>query len=224
MGDLRAPQRLHEHNPDLKLIALLRDPIERARSHHRMAVRRQQENRSFEEAVLDLLEKEQVNLSPPPPESECYLEWSRYGLIVEKYLEYFDRSEILFIFTDDIKKRPIPALKDVFSFLEVEKKFIPKNIGNKYHASGPEEGLSLIRRSMKKVGLHLIWRRVLNSESKKKIYDIFRAVFKRLKISYKKEESCLSEECKERLKSHFKKDINKLKEIGVKATWKKYQN
>jgi len=84
MGNLRAPRRLSLHNERLKLIALLRDPIERARSHHRMATRRRQETRSFEEAVLALLNQKKVDLSPPPPETRCYLEWGRYGSILRK--------------------------------------------------------------------------------------------------------------------------------------------
>ena len=43
--------RIRATVPDVKLIAVLREPIARAQSHHRMVVHRGRESRSFEEAA-----------------------------------------------------------------------------------------------------------------------------------------------------------------------------
>ena len=46
------PSRIKQICPDVKMIAILRDPIERAYSHYHMAVRLKKETRTFEEAIL----------------------------------------------------------------------------------------------------------------------------------------------------------------------------
>jgi Sulfotransferase family len=48
-------RRIHATVPQARLIAILRDPIERAQSHHRMVVHRGRETRGFEEAALQQL-------------------------------------------------------------------------------------------------------------------------------------------------------------------------
>lgn len=55
MAHPAAPGRIHSLFPDTRLIAVLRNPIDRAHSAYRMAVRRGGEKRAVEEA-----------LSPPP--------------------------------------------------------------------------------------------------------------------------------------------------------------
>jgi hypothetical protein len=49
------PLRIHERLPDVRMIAILRDPVERALSHHRMAVMIGRERRSFDDVVGELL-------------------------------------------------------------------------------------------------------------------------------------------------------------------------
>ena len=48
-----------------KLIAILHDPVKRARSHHAMALLEDWDTRSFEEAVRDLLQPEALERSRP---------------------------------------------------------------------------------------------------------------------------------------------------------------
>src|SRR5215217_8827850 len=49
--DPQVPERMARIIPEAKLIALLRNPIDRAYSHYQMEVRRGREERSFEEAT-----------------------------------------------------------------------------------------------------------------------------------------------------------------------------
>jgi len=44
-------RRIHDYNPDIRLIVSLRDPVERAFSHWRMELARAQESLSFSEAI-----------------------------------------------------------------------------------------------------------------------------------------------------------------------------
>lgn len=133
----RAPRRIHEAFPHVKLIALLRNPIDRAYSHYRMAVRRGQESRTFGEVIAD-----QSRASSTLPEtetgddSEYVLAFSRYGRALESYLRYFDKEQVLVIFQEDILSRPGENLREVFSFLGVSGAYTPPNLGKKYHVGG----------------------------------------------------------------------------------------
>ena len=44
------PKRIHELNPNMKLILLLRNPVDRAFSHYKRKVKNNSEKLSFEEA------------------------------------------------------------------------------------------------------------------------------------------------------------------------------
>lgn len=223
MGDLRAPSRLYEHNPKLKLIALLRDPIERARSHHRMATRRQEETRSFEEAALALLDQHEVSLAPPPPETECYLAWSRYGLVLCKYLEYFDREQVLIINSEDLRSRRKITVEKIYSFLGVRKKFVPSNIQRAYHSSDSHDVLSLLRRVARKVGLRTAWDAVLSRSSKDKIYSYMLSIISLAKMGSGYNSGDIPPDLDRRLVRYFSEDLNILKShFDVSIPWKKY--
>ena len=49
------PLRIRERLPKVRLIAILRDPVERAVSHHRMVLMDGREQRSFDDAIGELL-------------------------------------------------------------------------------------------------------------------------------------------------------------------------
>jgi len=55
MCDPQAPARIYHALPEVKLIASLRHPIKRSFSHYKMAVHRGVEQRTFDEAISDLL-------------------------------------------------------------------------------------------------------------------------------------------------------------------------
>jgi hypothetical protein len=51
LANPQVPQRVHEMLPDVKLIVMLRNPVERAFSHYHFSVRNGYERLSFEEAI-----------------------------------------------------------------------------------------------------------------------------------------------------------------------------
>jgi hypothetical protein len=65
------PARIREQLPDARLIAILRDPVERAHSHYDWAVETGWEKRSFADAIGDLLKPEaRVRLRPNSRQSD----------------------------------------------------------------------------------------------------------------------------------------------------------
>ena len=89
------PERIHAMFPDVKLIAILRDPVERCISDYGMRVLwGQQDRRSFDRTIADLLapaalESSRGLLTHP------FITWGEYGRILRPYYEIFAREQIL---------------------------------------------------------------------------------------------------------------------------------
>jgi hypothetical protein len=138
IADVRTtPRRISERLPDVKLVAILRDPVQRARSHHAMALLEDWETRSFDEAVRHLLEPDVLERSRRQvQERTSYIVFGEYGRILQGYLEVFSREQLLVLFTSDLNTDPQTTMKSLFEFIGVDSEFVPDNLGKHYHQSG----------------------------------------------------------------------------------------
>src|SRR5690606_13433578 len=78
----KCASRIHEHFPDVKLVAVLRNPIDRAYSHYRMALRRKREDRTFEEAITALIDRGPVEDHHRDTDKDFVL-FGEYGRIID---------------------------------------------------------------------------------------------------------------------------------------------
>lgn len=162
MSDPRVPERLSQQLPQVRLIAILRNPIERAFSHYRMIVKRGLEIRGFSEAIsqsLDASNLQQARLLPAHPSSEmhCYLAWGEYGRILQRYLEFYSISQILILFTEDLERDPQAVLDKTMRFLGLDTGFTPANLGKRYHQGGSKQRVPWLRDVVKKTPLNQLW-------------------------------------------------------------------
>ncbi len=127
------PSRIRERLPNVRLVALLRDPVERALSHHQMAVMSGIETRSLTEAVEDLLGRESLERARrQPEEATAYIVWGEYGRILAGFLDVFSREQILILFTNELEQTPHQLLGRLHQHLNVASDFIPDNLGTRY--------------------------------------------------------------------------------------------
>jgi hypothetical protein len=139
--ELTVPARMHACLPDVRLVAILRDPVERAISHHRMAVMRGQERRSFDEAIAAQLDADAlVRARRFPEETSGYVTWGEYGRILAGYLEVFAREQLLVTFTSDLELAPAQLLDSIHAFIGVSTDFAPHNLGERYRVAGTVRG------------------------------------------------------------------------------------
>ncbi len=107
--------------PDVKLIATLRNPIDRARAHYQMEKKTK---------VLDLMGQKNDYKNEGWARASCYHE------VLQTYYEIFSRDQIKVIIFEEWVDNTGPALKDIYKFLEVDDSFdIDTNI--KYQAGQP---------------------------------------------------------------------------------------
>ena len=116
-----APEKIKHYLPDVKLIAVLRNPVQRAYSSYMHYVREAYETLSFEEALE--IEEERVR------DNWVYMwHYTRCGFYYEqlsRYFEIFDRSQIKIYLYDDLVADSKGLVKDMFQFLGVDDTFEP---------------------------------------------------------------------------------------------------
>ena len=123
-----APSRVAGTYPDMKLIVLLRNPVDRAWSHYHHNRRRGRESRSFEDALAmeasQLKGEEERMVFEPGYKSEIHRHFSYtargiYAPQIRRWLDCFRRNRFLFIRSEDYFKCPQKILESVFDFLGV---------------------------------------------------------------------------------------------------------
>jgi hypothetical protein len=139
-------QRVVEHLPDVRVVALLRDPVARAFSHHSMSVRRGIEARSFADAVRDELATPVADrYADPGEEAGNYVTRGRYGELLTPWIELLGRERVHLELTDDLDRDPVATLRRVHAFLGVA----PADVEDpslRAHTAPPTHRLSRLRR------------------------------------------------------------------------------
>lgn len=118
----KAPQRIYHYVPNAKLIAVLRNPIERAYSSFLHCIRDGREPLDdFTEALLE--EEKRIRNSWAP--IWHYKRAGFYHEQLKRYFDLFDKSQIRVYLYEDLNEDPSGTLRDIFRFLEVDESFIP---------------------------------------------------------------------------------------------------
>jgi hypothetical protein len=137
------PLRIHERLPGVRLIAILRDPVERALSHHRMAATIGRERRSFDDAIADLLDPEMLEHARRyPQEMTGYVAWGEYGRILAGYFDVFPREQILIVFTDELERAPTELVRRIETFIGVSAELAPESLQRRHRVGAVERGFS----------------------------------------------------------------------------------
>jgi hypothetical protein len=124
--DPRIPARVRAALPHVKLIVLLRNPVDRAYSHHWLSTHEGHETQSFEKAIR--LEEERLRgeqekmLADEHYESYnhrhyAYLERGIYVDQLRNWLHSFPREQFLILKSEDLYQNPVAITKQTLEFL-----------------------------------------------------------------------------------------------------------
>lgn len=137
--DPDAPKRIHDSLPRVKLIAVLRNPVDRAYSNYLYLRRKGEEPlRDFAEALAE----EPKRISENWIHIWHYKQQGFYYQQLKRYFDLFDRSQIRIYLYDDLEKKTTNTLQDIFHFLGVDSGFVPST-DVKYNISGLPKNKSL---------------------------------------------------------------------------------
>ena len=116
-------RELERYNPELKLIVLLRDPVERAVSQYCMERDRGDEHLPLWLALLSepfrLRRCRDAQQADSAMRRHSYRRRGLYSLQLRNLYRYFDRSRVLVIRTPDLLQHHDAVLRQVFAFLGV---------------------------------------------------------------------------------------------------------
>jgi len=119
-----APVRIHEQLPDVHLIAILRNPIDRAYSHYLHLLRAGREPlQDFRMA----LEAEEERRREGWEWSWHYTQMGFYHEQLSRYLEYFDREQLSIYLFDEFKDDNLGVTRDIYRTLGVDEAFQPSD-------------------------------------------------------------------------------------------------
>ncbi len=124
----RVPERVHAFDPRMKLIAVLRDPVDRAYSHYQMELRWGRESGSFEEALareeaelppeLELIRRDPTYVSPNGL-ARSYVARGCYAEQIERWLRFFPREQLLVLTSEELLGDPAEVMSRIAGFLGI---------------------------------------------------------------------------------------------------------
>ena len=185
-------ERLHSVLPNISLIYVVRDPVDRAVSHYMHQVAAGKESRSMEEAFQDL-------------NNNDYVPTGAYMFQLNQFLKFYPSERILIIESADLLNDRANTLAGVFSFLGVDETFHSDSFTNVRHKS------SLKRQSK------LLNEKILNMPGISSIITPKMISILRRTVGKKIERPKPSMSLKARLLEHYLDDIKALEKFADKS-------
>ena len=112
------PERIAAHLPDVRLVYVVRDPIAgSARTTRPRSPRAARRPRSSTAVFAN----------------HIYLDYSRYAMQVEQYLEHFPRDQILIITSEDLRSSRETTVQKVYEFVGVDPEFAPADLDRDFY-------------------------------------------------------------------------------------------
>ena len=141
--DPKSPSRIYSYNPKIKMIVLLRNPVDRAYSAWQMYTQRYKSNRDWyyqgwipfcggeaahymrrnDESIFSFhsfIEEEMKYLDQGFAIEAPVLDHGFYGIQLERYFDIFNRDQILIIHSDMLRLHTREVLKNVQDFIGVK--------------------------------------------------------------------------------------------------------
>ncbi len=194
-------KKIHNDYSSIKIIIVLRNPVDRAYSQYLWRVRDGREDLTFEEAIEQEAERMKDNYSF----DYFYLDRGKYYEQVKAYLKEFKNVKI--ILYEDLKINVEQELINICQFLNVDKNFI--------FVKRNEQNSSFLPKSK-------VLSKLISFESKIKfrmlnyfpdnVKSSLKEQFRRFNSS-KKEIQPLSAELRDKLNEFFKEDIRNLEKL-----------
>ena len=117
-----AAGRIHHYLPNVRLVAILRNPVDRAFSHYQFfRANRIEPSPTFVEALHD----EPRRLAEGWYLSFCYLTTGFYARHLARYDALFAREQLMVLLYDDLIADPLAVVRSIFRFLDVDESFAP---------------------------------------------------------------------------------------------------
>ena len=112
--------RIKKLLPDIKLIGIFRNPVDRAYSNYNLSVRNNVEKLTFEDAINEEIEYlENFSRRECTDRMRSYLSKGFYDEQMKIWFDRFPKKQIHILSTEDMRDNPQETLQNIFRFLQV---------------------------------------------------------------------------------------------------------
>lgn len=144
MYETGIPTEMAKVVPRARLIATLRNPVDRAYSEYWFVRGRGYESLSFADAVA--AEPDRLAQGASHERGRyAYLDRGRYFTQLTRVLAHYPRSQLRLVLFEEFRADPVGACRSICRFLEVDDGFVPPNIGSRFGRSRTYHSLGLRR-------------------------------------------------------------------------------
>lgn len=124
MFDEKAIDKIHEFDPNAKLICVLRNPVDRAISAFKYFKKLNLEQLSLKEALEK--EEERLNGTFQQKYDLTYKAHGLYALQIKRILKKYSKEQVLVLLYEEVRDNPENTSKKAFEFLGVDSSFKPE--------------------------------------------------------------------------------------------------
>lgn len=199
----KAPARIKEALPDIRLLVCLRDPVQRTFSDYLDRLKNGSMSGTFEEE----LERDRGLINR-----------SRYGTQLSRYFDHFGPDRFHIAIFDDLRADPQAFAANIFRFLQVEELSLPHRLEGKVLPAGVPRSTALARGAKalsslaRKVGLNALRGKVKTS----------RTIRNLLYRPYGEDRPKMSPETEKKLREIFREELelaDKVAGTDLAARW-----
>jgi sulfotransferase family protein len=119
------PDRIAATLPGVRLIYVVRDPIERIRSHY--------QHRS-------LIGAEREPMATAVTNDPRYVDCSRYAFQIRQYLRVFPREQLLVVTSERLRSDRQRTIQEIYRFLGVDEHFVPDTLNREFYRTDERGG------------------------------------------------------------------------------------
>ena len=193
------PERISSLIPQVKLIYLVRDPIDRCESHYYHRYFNRSESRGIEQVFSELDDPD-----------EPLIAVSKYGMQLEQYLGAFDMAQIMVVDNHDLRVARDETMSAVFAFLGVDPEFRSAAFERKIKDRSKTVRLSRVADRLHDSPPARLGRRALPVHVRE---PLFKGVRRVLSPTGTVETVRLSAQTRERVAGFFRDDAARLREL-----------
>jgi hypothetical protein len=192
------PERIRQHVPDARLIALLRNPVDRAYSEWELLSRAGREPLSFAEAVAREPREPVTNLRWDPDELK-YLRKGMYHAHLTRFYEVFDPAQIAVFLYDDWRTHQQETLCKIYGFFGVDDTFAP-DMKVKHNLGGVPKNTFVYNLIFRSTRLKKLMKQMVPTRQLKQVRGLF--------LDFSKEE--LTPALRSELIEYYRSDVEAL--------------
>ena len=199
--DSKAPARIRHHARDMKLVAILRNPVDRAYSNFLYMTRRQLEHLSD---FAGALREEETRIRGHWSPSWHYKQRGFYCSQLQRYFRLFEPSQVKVWLYEDLNANPVGLVQSICQFLGVDDLFAP-NVSTNHNVSGLPKS-EILHRSLRNL-------KPIKALVKPLLPAILReSISKNLRNLYGVKPT-LPREVRQQLTAEYREDILKLQDL-----------